>query len=259
MSLEALQDKEYLEKAKLLMFDKNWQDASRILAEAVSLYPQSPHYPYFVFYQGKCLAELKKPKEALGFYEKFIPLSPDESLTEEAQSARIKICFDLYKKGETGYLKTILDLLKHPAQTVRYYAAITLSYDRDKKTAAAALPVLKEILHNETDNQLKDLARIAMLRVDPNSLSAQPNQNPKSPEVRMIKIQITEKGKPEKVFLQVPLFLADLVIHSLDEETKKSMRAKGYQIDQLLKNLSQKTGVIMEIRDGDSHIKIWIE
>lgn len=40
----------------------------------------------------------------------------------------------------------------------------------DKKVAAKAIPVLKEILEKEGDEELRDRAKISLLRIDPDAL-----------------------------------------------------------------------------------------
>ena len=58
-------------------------------------------------------------------------------------------------------------MLDDKNKVVSYYAAFKLSYLPERQIAARALPVLLTILDREKDDELRDRAKIAVMRMDP--------------------------------------------------------------------------------------------
>ena len=92
----------------------------------------------------------------------------------------VDLAFELYEDGDEDAVGEIESRLGHEDKVVRYYAAYKLSLVSDKKAAAKAAPVLKRIVETETDPELLDRARIALLRVSPESLRAVEDRKPRS-------------------------------------------------------------------------------
>ena len=180
------------------------------------------------------------------------------NLAEEARISIIDLAAIFYQGGEKTYLQKILDLLGNENKVVSYYAAFKLSYLPDRKTAARALPVLQTILDKEKDEELRDRAKIAVMRIDPARLKAMDRQN-KDMADKMLKIRIFEKNSSEeKVSLNIPLALADLALKALSAEQKRTLQKEGYNLDDILNQLTAK-GVKIDIRDKDEVIQIWVE
>jgi hypothetical protein len=191
-------------------------------------------------------------------YEKFVSHSGSSNLAEEARISIIDLAAIFYQQGEKTYLQKILDLLSYENKVVSYYAAFKLSYLPDRKIAARALPVLQTILDKEKDEELRDRARIAVMRIEPARLKAMDPQN-KDSAGKMLKIRIFEKNNSdETVSLNIPLALADLALKSLSQEQKQSLQKKGHNLDEILTQLTVK-GMKIDIRDKDSVIQIWVE
>lgn len=256
--LPAQADKNAFEKAKLLIFDKQWAAALKQLDEVIGKNADSRFYAAALFYRGKCQEELGATKQALESYEKFIKTSESSNLAEEAQISIIDLAAGLYQAGEKDYLQKILALLDHENKLVSYYAAFKLSYLPDRKTAARALPVLQAILDKEKDEELRDRAKIAVMRIDPARLKGMDRQN-KGLADKMLKIRIFEKNNPqETVSLNIPLALADLALKSLSSEQKRTLQKEGYSLDDILNQLTAK-GMKIDIQDKDGVIQIWVE
>ena len=68
-------DKKLLEKAKLELFDRNWDAALKKLDHLIKAFPDSSHYPLALFYKGRCLEEQKKSKTALAVYTEYLKIS----------------------------------------------------------------------------------------------------------------------------------------------------------------------------------------
>jgi len=165
-------DEKLFQDAKILIFDKQWEEAQEKLEELIDDYPESPWHSQAVFYLGKCLQEQPgKEVKALKVYKDYIQLDEgNEQLVEESEVSIIELSFKLYDKGKKSYVKEIERRLSSPNRVIKYMAAFKLSYARDKKTARKGLPVLMEILEEERDDEFKDRAKIAVLRVDPDAL-----------------------------------------------------------------------------------------
>jgi len=246
---------------KLLIFDEKWAEAVERLDAFLKQYPSSPLAAQAVFYRGRCLAQIPgRSEEAITAYESYLQLkSASPSLAEEAELAVIDLASDLVAKGKRGYINQIESRLSSPNRVVRYYAAFKLSYFREKSLAQKSLPVLKEIVQEEKDAELRDRARIALLRVSPESLSQLEEQSSlKKPLV--LKIRVEKKGKKEpEVFITIPWSLADLALRAIPEKDKEKLRQQGYDIERIIKDLNRNKGQIIEIRDAETIIKIWIE
>lgn len=256
--LAAQADKNAFEKAKVLIFDKQWAAALKALDEVIVNQAGSSYHAAALFYRGKCQEELGAKKQALESYEEFVKTAASSNLAEEARISIIDLAAGLYQAGEKNYLQKILELLDHENKVVSYYAAFKLSYLPDRKTAARALPVLQGILDKEKDEELRDRAKIAVMRIDPARLKGMDRQN-KGWAGKTLKIRIFEKNSPEeKVSLNIPLALADLALKSLSGEQKRTLQKEGYNLDQILKQLTAE-GMKIDIRDKDSMIQIWVE
>ncbi len=255
------QDERLLQEAKLLIFDKNWIAAEEKLSELITQFPKSSFYSQALFYRGKCQAEQKgKEQEALRSFEAFLS-RPDrpESLVEEAEIAVIDLAFSLYEKGQKNMSQILQEKLASPSKVIRYYAAMKLSYSKDKNLAAKALPVLKELIKKEKDQELIDRAKIAILRISPESLK-DINEEQGEKDLRLLKIRIYEKGKKApSVSVNIPLALADLAIQAISDKDKAKMIEKGYNPERIISDLARSKEKLIRIEDEGNLIEIWIE
>lgn len=251
------QDNNLFEKAKLYLFDKEWNRALIQLNTLIQNFPQSKLYPLSLFYKAKCLEELKKPKEALENYSGFLKISKNRSLMEEANIAIIDLCFYLYKKGEKGYIKTITRYLKKKNRMVQYYAAFKLSYAKEKRIAEPAVQVLKKMIEEEDDPELIDRAKIALMRINPSYLKAISKKRDIAKLILKIRI-FDKKTKKESLSLNIPFVLAKLALNALPEEGKEVLQEKGYDIDSIIKTLTS-SNEILRIENESTIYKIWIE
>jgi len=255
-------DDKLFQEAKLLLFDKKWDEALGKLQELASSYPKSPYFGQAIFYKGECLKSLPgRQRDALSAYQDYIQLrDASPSLAETAGGAIIDLAFALYEKGDKAALAEIESRLGHPNKAVRYYAAYKLCFVGDKTVSAKAVPVLEQIIRTEKDPELTDRARIALLRVSPESLKSVEDRRPGGDEPRMFHLRITQRGSKEKVELNLPWALADLVLSSMDEEDKASLRAKGYDINKIMKDITRSKGTILRIVGEDGSVfEIWID
>lgn len=164
-------DKSIFNKAKLLVFDEEWDGALKLLNEIEDKYPNSQYLSMSYFYKGKCNEELEHKEKAIRNFELYLINSENDSLSEEAEISIINNSFNLYEKGNDKYLKKITGRLSSFNRSVRYYAAFTLSYAKDKKIAKESIPILKKILFDEEDKDLIERAKLAILRISPDELT----------------------------------------------------------------------------------------
>ncbi len=250
-------DKDLLEKAKLELFDRHWDKALQKLDQLIKDFPNSPLYPQALFYKGKCLQEQKKTVPALAAYTRYLEISKNQSLSEEATIALIDLHFDLYKKGEKQYAKKVIGFLKSSNLTVRYYAAFRLSHARDKKIAEAAVPILKKIVAMEKDEELVDRAKLALMRINPDHLKTVAKTRPI--EARMLNIHFYHKKLKKETFsISIPFVLAKLALDSLPDKEKKELAQEGYNVERLLRTLTE-TPEILRIESEEMVIKIWVK
>jgi tetratricopeptide (TPR) repeat protein len=227
------------------------------LDRLINDFPNSPHYPQALFFKGKCLKEQGKTIQALEAYTRYLEISKNQSLREEATIALIDLNFDLYKKGEKQYAKKVIGFLKSANLTVRYYAAVRLSHAGDKKIAEAAVPILKKIVAKERDEELVDRAKLALMRINPDHLKTVSKSRPI--EARMLNIHIYHKKlKKETLSISIPFVLAKLALDSLPDKEKKELAQKGYDVDRLLRTLTE-APELLRIESEETIIKIWVK
>lgn len=248
--------KDSFDRAKLLMFDKKWRQALTELDQIVKDHPDSQYYTMALFYTAKCQEELHQWEKALKNYSQYILRSRSESLKEEAQVAIIEAAFQLFQAGKREHVQKIEELLKSPNQMARYYAAIKLSYLEDKKLARKAVSILKSLIANETDEQLIDRAKIALLRIDPDYLK---EVSKRGLELAFLKIQsYNKKTRKVNISISIPFALARLALDALPKKEKESLRKEGYDLDRILEKLV-KSGDILKVESNDEIFRLWVE
>ena len=250
------------QEAKVLLFDKNWKNAQEKLEEILEAYPDSRVYSEAVFYLGKCLEEQEgKEEEALRMYKKYIQLNErNRSFEEESEIAIVALSFRLYEvQGKKSYLKDIVNKLSNGNKVVKYWAAFKISKSKDRKLALKAKPVLKDILEEEKDEELRDRAKIHLLRIDPHALRDYEAEKYER-NTKILKLRVYKKGKKEAHFsLNIPWALADLALAAIPEDIKGELRSEGYDLDRIAAELTRVKGSIVEIKDEKSVFKFWID
>ncbi|HDP94920.1 MAG TPA: tetratricopeptide repeat protein [Candidatus Aminicenantes bacterium] len=244
-----------MERAKILLFDKQWR---RALAEIDRVLETHPDFAPALYYRARCLAELGRKKEALTGYKRFLEMNGSETLREEARISMIDLAFSLHSGGMKGYLQTILDFLDSPRQTVRFYAALKLSYLDEKKTAAKAVPVLKRVAKKRSDPDLADRAKIALLRIDPRHLEDSPS-DVNGMDNAMLRIEVVNHrtGKPS-LTIRIPFMLARLALEALPEAERKALQSRGYSLDRIIQTLSSSREII-RLETEDEEVRIWVD
>lgn len=254
-------DEELFYEARILFLDMKWKKAQKKLDELLEKYPNSRWFSQALYWKAKCLQEQEgKELEALDTYKSYAKRKDrSKILTEETEVAIIDLASKLYNRGKRSYLKEIEKRLFHSNRVVKYYAAFELSYVKDKKVSAKAVPVLKEILESESDDRLRDKAKIALLRIDPGALKDFEEKRSER-KIAVLKIRIYKKGqtKPE-VRINIPWALADLALRAISDENKVMMNAEGYDLDRIRKELLEYRGEIIRFEDKDRIIEIWID
>jgi len=254
-------DEKLFQEAKILIFDEKWEKAQEKLEELIERYQESPWFSQALFYRAKCMEKQGgKELEALAAYVEFNQLEDrSRSLAEESEISIIDLAYELYRRGKRNYLKEIERRLSSSNKVIKYYAAFKLSYLKDKKVAAKGIPILKEIVKKERDDELRDRAKIALLRVDPKALKDFEEERYER-KARILKIRVYNKlEKKLKLSLNIPWALADLAFGAIPEEERVLMRKKGYDLDMIVKELMEFEGNIIEIEGEEIIIKMWID
>jgi len=261
---QAAADDSLFREAKLLVFDKSFKEALVKIDELIDRFPSSPLASQALFYKGECLSGLGgRERDALRAYKGYIKLDDAKpSLVEESEGSIVDLAFDLYEEGDDSALREIESRLDNPNKVVRYYAAYKLSFVSDKKAAVKAAPVLSRIVESEKDPELLDRARIALLRVSPESLKSAEARKPRTvTTARLLRIRVRKAGMKEPAFsLNIPFALADLALSAMDEDDKAAIRKKGYDINKIMNELAKSKESILRIAGDDGTIiEIWID
>lgn len=257
---------ERLRSAKALFFDGRYAEARRAWEAArPSLAGADAHAA--LYWIARCSEKLGEDERAMGEYAAFLAARPaDRTLVEEARTSRVSIAARLYKAGKRQHAEVLTAALADRSRTVRYYAALQMAGLGDAM-ARPAVPVLREIVKTEKDEELVGRAKLALLRIDPSTLTglATPAPGPRPRAARpagWIKVRITEKGASQpKVSVTMPFALAELVFKSLPDEALRELRSEGYDAETFWRKLRDlgPTEVIDVEGDEGERIRIWIE
>lgn len=256
-------DKKLFNEAKILIFDKEWTEAQAKLEELLAKFPFSPWASQALFYKAECLGARKgKEREALKAYQEYLgtlDANFNLDLIEQSEGAIVDLAFALYEKGDREIIREIEQRLDHRIKAIRFYAAYKLSFVEDKRAVAKAVPVLEEILRNESDPELADRARIRLLRVSPESLRGAEEKRSAVRQAKVLKIRIWTKGeKNPELSLNIPWALADLTLSAILDSEEETLRKKGYDIEKIMKTIVD-SREILRIESNESIIEIWIE
>ena len=250
-------------EAKKLVFAEKWAEAQIKFDDFLARFPRSPFASQAAYYRSKCLGEQDgRERDALASYKDFLRL-PDRNkdLSEDAEVSIVDLAMRLYDQGDKAFVREVEARISHPDKIIRFYAAIQLSYVKEKRIADRSVPVLKQMIEEEESGELRDRARIALLRVSPEALAGVEDRHAPR-QVRMLRIMIRDDRTKKAVFeLNIPWALADLALAAIPEEEKATIRAKGYDINKILRDLQKGQGIVFEINDAKEGktIKIWIE
>ncbi len=257
-------DAERLRAAKALFFDRQYEEA-REAWQAVRETGQGTDAQAALYWVARCSESLGESARALGEYGAFLAARPgDRTLVEEAKTSRVALAVKLARAGEPRHLPLVQDALAESSRTVRYFAALQLA-SLGPERGRPAVPVLKEILAEEKDEDLVERAKLALLRVDRKALAveAAPAPAPRAGRgASWVRVRIWEKGasKPH-VSINLPVALADLVFKSLPDDAIADLRKEGYDARSFWDKLKQTgPGEILTIDGGDGErIQVWIE
>jgi len=185
----------------------------------------------------------------------------DRSLIEDAETTIVDLAIRLYTNGRRSTLVDAEKRLKSDYRDVRYYAAIQLSFVDEQRIREKALPVLKDILDESRDNEVRDRAKLAILRIDPDVFEEY-GEEPEERGARILYLRIYKRGQRKPALkLNIPWALADLAFSAISEEDKASLRKEGYDLDKMIRQLLAMGGEVLEIHDEDDGItfQMWIK
>jgi len=255
------QDEKAFQEIKLLIFDEKWTEAETRLFEFLGRFPQSTYAPQALYYKGKCLEEMGgRDKDALQAYKSYLQLKDrNKNLAEDAEVSIVDLAFKFYEAGERDYLRDMEDRLDSRNKVVRSYAAIQMSKSKDRRLAERTIPILMTVAREESNAELRDRAKIALLRLSPESLSKLEDR----PVVRRngtLHFEVVDDNSHSVIFsIAIPKALADLALSAVPEEDMRSVRLKGYDIPKIIRELETSGRSILEIRSEGKYIKIWID
>lgn len=262
-------DSEKLRSAKTLFFDRKYAEA-RQAWQSIQTSASGSDADAATYWVARCSESLGENERALAEYGAYLERrSKDPTLAEEAKTSRVGLAARLYRAGRKQHLPILQKALSDASKTVQYYAAFQLA-DLGAEVAQPAVPVLKRIVEQERDPDLVDRAKLKLLRLDPQALSApvlagpseRPSKGGPPREATWLKIRIYQERKGEPVVsINLPVGLADLVFDSLPDDAREELRKEGFDAENFWKRL-RKLGPaeIVQIKGEDGElIKIWLE
>ncbi len=259
-------DAERLRAAKELFFDRHYAEA-REAWQAIAAAGRGPDSPAALYWVARCSESLGEGERALGEYAAYLADRPaDRTLVEEAKTSRVALAVKLAKAGKGQHVGLARDALGDPSSVVRYFAALQVA-SLGPEAGKPAVPVLKEILAREKDQDLVERAKLALLRLDRNALAEAAPEGPrrtngKARAAGWVRVRIYEKGVARpKVAINVPVALAELVFKSLPDEAIADLRREGYDARtfwEKLKTTGPAEILTIEGEDGE-RIQVWIE
>jgi hypothetical protein len=256
---QARTDEKIFQDIKVLIFDEKWPEAQAKLEDFVARFPQSSVYAQALYYKSKCLEKQDgKEQAAISSYKEYLRLKDgNKNLAEDAEVSVIDLAMKLYDGGDKGFVREVEDRLASPNKVVRYFAAVQLSYIKEKRIADKSVPILKKIIEEEKSAELRDRAKIALMRVSPEALAGM-DESRFEKKPRLLRILVVDE-QDKKFEFAIPWALADLALAAIPEEDKATMRAKGYDMNKIIRDLQSAKGNILEINAEGKRIKIWIE
>lgn len=259
-SLLIASDIDLFTEGKMLMLDKDWKGALGKFENLIKEYPEGKYSTSASFYKAKCLQELGRSNSALQEYKYFIKKSDNRGLQEEAKIAVIDISYDFYIKGQTDYLNNIYDYLENDGNViVRYYSALKLSKSKDKKIALKAAPVLLDIMKIESDKELKNRAKIALLRINPELIDQVEKYSQYKSYIIVMEIVSKNPKEEGRSIIRLPLAFTDLLLEAISEEDI-GMNIKGIaDFNKLMDSAMKNAGEIITIDSEKAILKIWVE
>ena len=257
-------DAEALRNAKTLFFDRQYAEARDAWQEVRSA-GRGNEAGVALYWIARCSEKLGESERALEEYGAFLDSRPsDRTLREEARTSRVALAARLYKSGKRQHLDVLQGALDDSSRTVRYFAALQMA-SLGPPVGRPAVPVLQEILRSETDEDLVERAKLALLRLDRSALaeaSPPPATGGAGNSAGWIRIRIWEKGasKPQ-LSLNLPVFLADMVFNSLPDEARDELRQEGFDAESFWERLKRSGPTdILTVEDEDGgRIQVWIE
>lgn len=257
-------DSEKLRTAKALFFDRDYTQA-RQAWQAIRMAGHGVDAQTALYWIARCSESLGEGERALREYGEYLADRPaDRTLAEEARTSRVALAVNLARAGRPGHLGVARDALSDPSKTVRYFAALQLA-SLGPDAGRPAVPVLKEILAHEKDEDLIERAKLALLRVDPKALAqAAPSPAPRGAvrQASWIRVRIYPKGDARaSVSINLPVALAELVFKSLPDETRAELRKKGYDAGNFWERLKRTgpTDILTIEGDEGERVQVWIE
>jgi len=255
-------DSDTLRDAKTLFFDRDYARA-REAWRAVRDSSRGAEAASALYWIARCSEKLGENERALAEYQAYIDSGElDPTLREEAATSRVALATRLYRQGRTRHLPVVEHALRDGNKTVRYFAALQLA-SLEPEVGRQAIPVLKEIIRVESDDDLVERAKIALFRLDRDALAeASPPPRRSGSGPGWVHLRIWEKGdKKPQVSLNVPVALAELLFKSLPEDARAELRKKGYDSDTFWSRLkgSGPADILTVEGDDGGRIEVWIE
>ena len=205
----------------------------------------------------RCLERRERWEEAWQFLKHWLKERPHVDGQEELWVAYVDVTARMFQQSSKRlYWRIYQEFLGHHDRFVRYYAAFRLSYWPQVAYRAKALPVLREMLENETDPNLLARAQLAWLRIRPGDIPHVAKERFNRLKAHIL-VEIHEKDELENIRLRLPVDWAVWWLRHddqlpIDEETRaRIIKRLQTELDKI-----RADKVLLEIREPDMEVII---
>jgi hypothetical protein len=251
-------DPDRLRNAKALVLDRRYTEARQEWQAILAVARDEDEAAFWIAY---CSEKLLDTERAFREYGEYLARKPlDATRVLEARTSRVGLAARLYEVGKKDHLPVLTEALSDGDKTVRYYAALQLA-DLGKDVGRSAVPVLKEIVTKEKDEELVGRARLKILKIDPDALTEvrpRPTPTPGNSRPRgatWVKVEVFRRGRPTpEVRVNLPLGLAELIYDSLPDDARRELKGKGFDAEKFwkkLRGMAPSEILKIETKDGE--------
>ncbi len=283
---------ELLVKIKNDVFEQRWDGVLAQCDEFIRSFSSSPSLPRAYYYRAQGLEHIKgREADAITAYGDFLKKFPKGpgTLTETATLTRITLATSLYLKGDKRHVGLVMEAMDHPGYPGNY-AAIQSSKIDHPAAWQKAIPILKDCVNEQPDEEVRNECVVGLLRIKPDSIPTRPPAPPPAPregsaprragprqtaspgDAKLIRVEVFNKASGKvSVRVNMPLAFAKLALESLQEnygpmledELKKQHPSFGLKFGslELFLEAIKKGGkqTLVEIDNDEESIKVWIE
>lgn len=247
-------------------YQDNWEKAAEAYRQHIQDFPNSPRRCKSKIYLGYCYYEMGRKQDAFDLFTEVLDekTCKPENLVD-AKSKRYQIAFEM-AKTDPKMKKVLVEGLTDPDPDIRLAVAVWLSELNDP----SGIEVFFYVLKNEKDQDLRDTAAKHILkigneedreRLEKTLANYRKNQTDRKPKMVRLIIRDLENNQ-EKVKMNLPIGLINIILKSFDDEQKDLIEAEtGFNLDSFNVDLEDFPSghILIKVVDSKQEIKVYLE